>query len=166
MKKFFDKIRMWLYFHIANPVVRKGESKDGAFRWVFRRFDLTIETLSGNFKAKFMADAHPYAYLLEGKTDENVEGFCQFIYMLSKTLTTDQGLVSDVEKAINKYQKRLEKSVSKVEEDETEEKIALETEKQIQEFKELPAKERKKVERRIDGKFKKAVAHSLNEKEA
>ena len=106
-----------------------------------------------------MADAHPYAYLLEGKTDKNVEGFCQFIYMLSKTLTTDQGLVSDVEKAINKYQKRLEKSVEKEakREDEVEEKVALETEKAIQEHVELPDAERKKEEKRIDRKFKKAV---------
>lgn len=158
MKKFFDKIRMWLYFHIANPVVRKGESKDGAFRWVFRRFDLTIETLSGNFKARYMADEFPYAYLLAGKDDENIIGFSQLMYSLGMLLTRDQGLVDDVAKAINKYQKRLEKrAAGEVVEDETEEKIALETEKQIQEFKELPAKERKKVERRIDGKFKKAV---------
>ena len=157
MKKIKEAILQWWYFHVKNPVIRKGESKDGAFRWTFRRFDLTIETLSGNFKAKYMADEHPYSYLLAGKTDDNIEGFCQFVYMLSKTLTTDQWLVNDVKKSIDKYEKRLEKSVSKVVEDETEEKIALEQEKQIQEHVELPKKERKKVERGIDGKFKKAV---------
>lgn len=158
MKKFFDKIRMWLYFHIANPVVRKGESKDGAFRWVFRRFDLTIETLSGNFKARYMADEFPYAYLLAGKDDENIIGFSQLMYSLGMLLTRDQGLVDDVAKAINKYQKRLEKrAAGEVVEDETEEKIALETEKAIQEHIELPDAERKKEEKRIDKKFKKAV---------
>ena len=158
MKNIKEKIMQWWYFHVQNPVVRKGESKDGAFKWTFRRFDLTIETLSGNFKANYVADAPPYAYLLEGKTDENVESFCQFIYMLSKTLTTDQGLVNDVKKSIDKYEKRMEKkAASDVVEDETEEKIALEREKQIQEMVDMPKKERKKVERGIDGRFKKAV---------
>ena len=158
MKNIKEKIMQWWYFHVQNPVVRKGESKDGAFKWTFRRFDLTIETLSGNFKAKYVADEHPYAYLLQGATDENIEGFCQLMYVLGKTLTTDQGLASDVGKAINKYQKRLEKqAASEVVEDETEEKIALETEKAIQKHIELPKNERRKVERGIDGRFKKAV---------
>ena len=158
MKNIKEKIMQWWYFHVQNPVVRKGESKDGAFKWTFRRFDLTIETLSGNFKAKYVADEHPYAYLLQGATDENIEGFCQLMYVLGKTLTTDQGLASDVGKAINKYQKRLEKqAASEVVEDETEEKIALEEVKAVQEHVELPKKERKKVERGIDGRFKKAV---------
>ena len=143
---------------MQNPVVRKSESKDGAFRWTFRRFDLTIETLSGNFKARFTADENPYAYLLAGKDDENIEGFCQLMYVLGKTLTTDQGLANDVGKAVSKYQKRLEKQAAgEVVEDETEEKIALETEKAIQKHIELPKNERRKVERGIDGRFKKAV---------
>lgn len=156
MKKIWTKIVKWWYFHIANPVVRKGEA--GGFRWVFKRFDLTIETLSGNFKAKFVADEHPYAYLLASKGEENVHGFCQTVYLLSKTLTTDQGLVDDVQKAITKYRKRLEKQAAgDVVEDETQEKIALETEKAIQEHIELPKKERRKVERDINGRFRKAV---------
>lgn len=168
MKKILEKIRIWWYLHIANPVVRKGETQDGAFKWVFRRFWLEISTFSGNFKARFMADEHPYAYLLAGKTDENIIGFCQMMYMLGQTLTADQGLVNDVQKAFDKYQKRLNKQAAaeaKVE-DETEEKIALETEKAIQEHIELPAKERKKVERGIDGRFKKAVAQNLQKDDA
>lgn len=151
-----QKVKKWWLLTIKNPVIRKGEC--GAFRFVFRRFDLTIETLSGNFKAKFMADEHPYAYLLAGKTDDNIIGFCQIVYMLSRTLTTDQGLADDVQRAYQKYNKRLQKqAASEVVEDETEEKIALETEKQIQEHVELPKKERRMVERGIDGRFKKAV---------
>lgn len=119
---------------------------------------MTIETLSGNFKAKFMADEHPYAYLLASQGDDNIHGFCQTVYLLSKTLTTDQGLVDDVAKAISKYNKRLQKqAASGVVEDETEEKIALETEKQIQEVVEMPEKERRKYERGVDGRFKAAV---------
>ena len=157
-------LRIW-WFRFRNPVIRKGEV--GGFKWEFRRFWLTVETLSGNFKAKFMADAHPYAYLLASQGDENIHGFCQTVYLLSKTLTTDQGLVDDVSKAFTKYDKRIQKkAASEVVEDETEEKIALETEKQIQEHIELPKKERRKVERDINGRFKKAVARELQEKEA
>ena len=151
-----ERILKFWWFRFRNPVVRNGEA--GGFRWVFRRFDLTIETLSGNFKAKFMADAHPYAYLLASQGDENIHGFCQTVYLLSKTLTTDQGFVDDVSKAFAKYEKRLQKqAASEVVEDETEEKIALDTEKQIQEVVEMPKKERRKYERGVDGRFKAAV---------
>ena len=59
----------------------------------------------------------------------------------------------------------LEKNID-IREDPIEEKIALETEKQIQEHVELPKKERRKVERDINGRFKKAAAQSLQEKES
>ena len=115
---------------MRNPIIRKGEK--GGFKWVFRRFWLEITTLSGNFKARFTAAEHPYGYLLAGKDDVNIEGFCQTVYEVSMLLTTDQGFVNDIQKAIRKYSTRLEKQ-SKVEEDEIEEKIALETERQVQE---------------------------------
>lgn len=151
-----EKILKWWWFPFKNPVVRKGES--GGFKWEFRRFWLTIETLSGNFKAKFMADEHPYAYLLAGKDDDNVIGFCNTVYLLSKTVTTDQGLVDDLSRVFTKYEKRLQKkAVSEVVEDETEEKIAMEEVKQIQEYVEMKPKERKKRERDANGRFKKAV---------
>lgn len=119
---------------------------------------MTIGTLSGNFKARFTAAENPYGYLLAGKTDENIVGFCQFMYMLGQLLTTDQGLVNDVQKAISKYQKRLEKqSAGEVVEDETQEKIALEEVKQVQEYVEMPKKERKKRDRDVNGRFVKAV---------
>lgn len=156
MKKIWTKIVKWWYFHISNPVVRKGES--GGFRWTFRRFWLDITTVSGNFKVRFIADENPYGYLAAGKDDTNIHGFALTMYEIGKLLTTDQGFVDDVQKAIVKYRKRLEKQAAgEVVEDETEEKIALETEKAIQEHIELPKKERRKVERDINGRFKKAV---------
>lgn len=115
---------------MRNPIIRKGEK--GGFKWVFRRFWFEITTLSGNFKARFTAAEHPYGYLLAGKDDVNIEGFCQTVYEVSMLLTTDQGFVNDIQKAIRKYSTRLEKQ-AKVEEDEIEEKIALENEKQVQE---------------------------------
>ena len=160
MKKLLIRLSKFWWFRFRNPVIRKGET--GGFKWEFRRFWMEVETLSGNFKAKFMADAHPYAYLLASNGDENIHGFCQTVYMLSKTLTTDQGLVDDVSKAFAKYDKRIQKkAASEVVDDETEEKIALETEKQIQEVVEMPKKERRKYERGVDGRFRKALAREL-----
>lgn len=151
-----QKVKKWWWLTIKNPVIRKGEC--GAFRFVFRRFDLTIETLSGNFKARFRASEHPYAVLLGCEKEETIHGYCSLIYQLGTLLTTDAGFVSDVQKAIKKYDKRLQKkAASEVVEDETEEKIALEQEKAIQEHVELPKKERKKVERDINGRFRRAV---------
>ena len=150
----FEKLSKWWWFHMANPIVRKGEA--GGFKWTFRRFWLDIETISGNFKVRFTAAEHPYAYLLAGKTDDNIIGFAQMLYYLGMVITTDQGLVDDISKAVNKYEKRLQES-AKVDENETEEKIALEEVKQVQEYVERPAKERRKHDRETNGRFKKAV---------
>lgn len=154
--KLFEKIQKWYYFHIANPVVRRGES--GGFRWEFRRFWLTIETVSGNWKARWTAAEHPYAYLLVGKDDDNIIGFAQIAYQVGMLLTTDQGFANDIAKAITKYQKRLEKKAAgEVKEDEIEEKVALEEVKAVQEHVEKSPKERKKAEKETDRKFRKAV---------
>jgi hypothetical protein len=149
-----SRIQKWWLFNVANPVIRKGEH--GGFKWKFRRFWLEVETLSGNWKARWIAAEHPYGYLLASKDDSQIEGFCQIVYSVGMLLTTEQGFVNDVVKALKKYDARLQKS-AKVEENETEEKMALEEVKQVQELVEMPKKERKKVERDIDGHFKKAV---------
>lgn len=146
----WKKIQTWFWFTFRNPKVRQGEA--GGFKWCFRRLDMTIETLSGNFKARFTAAENPYAYLLAGKTDENIIGFCQMIYTVGMLLTTDQGFVDDINKAIQKYDKRLQKA-NPVVEDETEEKIALEEVKQVEDYAKMASSERKK----IDNKFKSAI---------
>lgn len=131
--------------------MRRGEA--GAFKWVFRRFWLEIETKSGNFKARFTAAEHPYGYLLAGKDDENIHGFCQMIYYVGMLLTTDQGFTDDVRKAVSKYNKRLE-AVKPAQDGE---EAAIAEVREVQKHIELPKKERRKVERDINGRFKKAV---------
>lgn len=152
--KLWDKIRKFWYFHVINGTVRKGEG--GGFKWRFRRFWLEIETLSGNFKARFTAGEHPFAALLSDESDKNTPGFAEILYTVGMLLTTEQKFANDIQNAIKRYQDRVTKS-TKVEEDEIEEKIALETEKQVQELVEMPKKERKKVEKKIDRKFKKVA---------
>lgn len=126
-----EKLMKWWFFRVKNTTVRKGE--EGGFKWRFRRFTMEISTVSGNFKARWTADAHPYGYLLSGKDDDNIHGYCQIVYEISKLLTTDQKFATDIQKAVRDYDKRLQKK-AKVVEDETEEKIALEGEKQVQEY--------------------------------
>lgn len=147
-----SKFSKFWWFTFKNPVVRKGES--GGFKWSFRRFWFEIETVSGNFKARFTADEHPYGYLLAGKDDSNIIGFCQMVYTLGKLLTTDQGLVDGIQKEIKKYEKRLEKT----EPDPTDsEEAAIAEVKAVQEYVEASPKEKKQRERDSNGRFKKVV---------
>lgn len=137
---------------MANPVVRTGEF--GGFKWTFRRFWVKFETLSGNFKVRYTANEHPFAYLLAGKDDSNIIGFIKVIYYLSMTLTTDQGLCDDIGKAIKKFEKRMEM----VEVDETDsEEGAIQEVKAIQEYVEKSPRERRKADRKTDKRFKAAV---------
>lgn len=149
---FKDKFLKWWYFHLANPVVRKGES--GGFKWRFRRFWLDIWTVSENFKVRFTADKDPYGYLLAGKDDTNIHGFAATMYNVGKLLTTDQGFVNDIQKAFDKYEKRLAKTEL---EDESGEEAAIAEVKAVQEYVDAPKKVQRKMERDANGRFKKAV---------
>lgn len=153
MSKFSEKMQRFWLFSFRNRVVRSGEH--GGFKWRFRRFWFDVETLSGNFRARFMANEHPYGYLLAGKDDRNIEGFCQMLYQVGMLLTTDQELVDDINEAFTKYDKRC--TPKTVEEDEGEEIAAIKEVQAVQEHIELPKEERKKRERDINGRFKKAV---------
>lgn len=132
---------------MSNPKVRGGEK--GGFKWVFRRFWLEITTLSGNFKARFTAGEHPYGYLIAGKDDSNIEGYCQMLYTVGMLLTTDQGFVNDIRKAIDKYDKRLQKQ-NPVVEDEVEEKMAIEEQKEVSERAKMPRRYRHRVDREAE----------------
>lgn len=151
-----EKFLKWWWFTVKNPVVRKGEH--GGFKWCFRRFWLDISTLSGNFQCRFMADAHPYSVLVGCEREETIHGYCALLYQIGKLMTTDAGFVGELQKALSKYDKRLQKqAASEVVDDETEEKIALEEVKAIQEVVDMPKNERRKYERGVDGRFKAAV---------
>lgn len=136
---------------MQNPSVRKGEV--GAFKFNFRRYDLIISTLSENFKVRFTADKDPYGYLLAGKDDTNIHGFAATMYEVGKLLTTDQGFVNDIQKAISKYEKRL----GKTELEQDGEEAAIAEVKAVQDYVDAPKKVQRKMERDANGRFKKAV---------
>ena len=117
---------------------------------------MEISTLSGNWNAKWTAAEHPYGYLLAGKEDDNIEGYAQTMYEVGMLLTTDQGFVNDIQKALKKYSARLEKKAN-VEEDEVEERASLDFERKVQEVVEMDKRERRKYRRDVDRRFKKAV---------
>ena len=100
---------------------------------------------------------------MAGENDKNIHGFCQMIYTVGMLLTTDQGFVNDVVRAVDKYDKRLQKAAV-VEENETEEKIAMEEVKQVQEYVEMDEKSRKIREREANRRFKKAIKKVEHEK--
>ena len=156
MKKLLIRLSKFWYFHLANPVVRKGEA--GGFKWCFRRFWLDISTISENFKVRFTADKDPYGYLLAGKDDTNIHGFAATMYNIGKLLTTDQGFVNDIQKAISKYEKRL----GKTEPEQDGEEAAIAEVKAVQEYVDAPKKVQRKIERDANGRFKKAVKEVQN----
>lgn len=158
MKKIWEKIKKFWYFHLANPVVRKGES--GGYKWVFRRFWLDITTVSGNFKARFIAAEHPYAYLLVGKDDANIKGYCEHLYMTAMLLTTDQKLVNDVHRALEANITRQGKKAPK---DGDSEEAALADVKGVQEYTEMSRAERRRRDREVNKRFKATVKKMKDE---
>ena len=155
--KIWDKfVRLWC-LNVMNPVVVSGEK--GGFRYVFRRYTLELRTVSGNWRRRVTACEHPGAYLrasVEQGREDNVFGFAHVLYYLTMTMTTDQRLVDEVQKALVDYEKRLEEK-AKVEEDPEEEKAAMEEVRGVQEYAEMGARERRKMEREINGRFRKSV---------
>lgn len=129
----------------------------GAFKWVFRRFSLEIRTVSGNFKVRFVAGEHPYGYLLAGE-DSQVHGFVEKLYYVGTLLTTEQQFVDDIDKAIEACYKR---GLQPVVEDKEEEEAAIEQVKAVQEYVEMPKKEKKRYDKKVNKKFKK-VAKKVN----
>lgn len=154
MKKLWLKIQKFWLFHVANPVVQMGEGH--GFRYVVRRYWLEIETISGNWKMRVTASEHPYGYLVAGltkKSEENLFGFAETMYYLNATLTRDQRLVNDIQDAIRGYEARLsEKPV-----DEESEEAAIAEVKKVQEYVEATPKQRRKMERDVNGRFKKVL---------
>lgn len=111
MKKIFRALKDWVTVGRKNKVEAVVEA--GGFIVTFKTFDMTIETISKNFFAKFAVSEHPYTYLYVAATMENFEqihGYCLYLYKTAMSLTTDQGFVDDLTKSIKKLDKRILKA--------------------------------------------------------
>lgn len=149
-------MRLWC-LNVANPVETSGEK--GGFRYVFRRYTLELRTVSGNWRMRVTACEHPWAYLrasVEQGREDNVFGFANVLYYLTMTMTTDQRLVDEVQKALVDYEKRLEEK-EKSEDDPEDEQAALDEVKGVQDYVEMGSKERRKYEKDVNRRFKKAA---------
>ena len=149
MKQILARIEKWWLFTFRNPIEYKFEF--GGFKVVFRRFWMEIESVSENFKVRFLASQHPYGYLFVSAQKgnlNNIHGFCAYIYKLSHTLTTDNKLVEDVNKAMKNYDKRLAAKAATVVSTENDD-IDLEVVKQDHEVGKMTKKERKQRKQEI-----------------
>lgn len=154
MKKILAKIQKWWLFTFRNPV--EYEFEFGGFHVVFKRFWMQIESVSDNFKVRFLASQHPYGYLYisakQGNT-ENIQGYCHYLYKLAYCLTSDNKLVGDINKALTNYDKRIAAkaatAVSTKEDD-----LDLETVKQNHETSTMSKKQRNQRKKQIKDALK------------
>ena len=117
MKKIWTKIKewsqrlvAWWMLHFRNTLVQEVEF--GAFTVTFRRFTMDIKTHSNNLQLRTIGMVYPNALFLnalENKDTKIIEWFCYQLYQYVTLITTDTGLVNDVNKAFSKYYKRKEK---------------------------------------------------------
>jgi deoxyribodipyrimidine photolyase len=115
---------------------------------------MEIKSESGNFTLETMGMIYPNAFLYDAliKGDENlVQWYCNRMYELTTCLLTDQGLADDVQKALNKYGKRLqviaEQKAKEVTEEE--ERMAAEQVKANIEYANMTKKQRKEYKKSL-----------------
>lgn len=73
---------------------------------------MDISTASGVWSMRIMGNTFTYGYLLEAAHQgltEQIHGYAATLYILSQQMTQDQGLVDDITKSINKWQRRMDK---------------------------------------------------------
>lgn len=153
-------ISNWWLLTFRNTLLREVEFD--AYKVTFRRFTMDITTKSGNLKLHTTSMLYPNAFLYNAleKGDEGVvKWFCNELYQFVTLITTDNGLIQDVNKSFAKYYKRMEKkseSLAKAVSEE-DDNIALEQVKFNQEYAKMSKKERKA--------YKEAMREALNEED-
>lgn len=126
MKKFLTTIQGWWVLKFRNTIVQEVEFD--AYKVTFRRFTMDITTKSGNMKLRTMGMLYPNAFLYNAieKDDKRiVEWFCNELYEFVSLITTDEGLIQDVNKAFTKYYKRMEKKAESIAKEITEDEDKL-----------------------------------------
>lgn len=115
IKTIVNRATVWFMLHFCNKVVSKIEFD--AFKVVFRKYTMEIETKSGNMILKTRGMLYPNAFLYDALTkgDEKVvEWFCNQVYQFVSLITTDNGFIQDIHKAFMKYYKRIEKKAESI----------------------------------------------------
>lgn len=109
MKRIANAIMAFWYFKVRNFTRRVVTL--GGFKIRFREYDMTIKSLSDNFKMTVRADCHPFGYLsaslAKGK-NENIQGYATIMYLVATGITTDEKLNNEIRRALMRYNDRLE----------------------------------------------------------
>lgn len=115
MKKFLMIAKNWLIYYFGNQIVKTVEFK--AYKVTFRKYTMEITTKSGNMKLRIFNMVYPNSVLysaLESGDENIIEWYCDFVYQFVTLITTDKGLIQDVDKAFAKYYKRMEKKAESI----------------------------------------------------
>jgi hypothetical protein len=114
MKKFLTTIQGWWLLKFRNTIVQEVEFD--AYKVVFRRFTMDIETKSGNMKMRTTHCEHPNAFLFSCLEDNPniIEMYCRRLYEFVNFFTFDAGFANEYAKAINKFYKRMEKKAESI----------------------------------------------------
>lgn len=73
---------------------------------------MDISTISRVWSMRIAGNTYTYGYLLEASNQgltEQIHGYAAMLYILSQQMTQDQGLVDDITRVINKWQRRMDK---------------------------------------------------------
>lgn len=150
--RFFRELQRWFLLTFCDTKIKTVQSP--AFKVTFRKFTMEIKSVSGNFTLKTKGMIYPNAFLYDAliKGDENlVQWYCNRMYELTTCILTDQGLFDDVQKALNKYGKRLqviaEQEAKEVTEEE--ERMAAEQVKANIEYANMTKKQRKEYKKSL-----------------
>lgn len=150
--RFFRDVQKWFLLTFCDTKIKSVQFP--AFKVTFRKFTTEIKSVSGNFALKTVGMVYPNAFLYNALTqgDEGlVQWYCNRMYELASLLLTDQGLADDVQKALTKYDKRLQVVAERKAKEVTEEAdaIAAEQVKANIEYANMPKKQRKEYKKAL-----------------
>ena len=150
--RFFRDVQKCFLLTFCDTKIKSVQSP--AFKVTFRKFTTEIKSVSGNFVLKTTGMVYPNAFLYNAlaQGDEGLlHWYCNRMYDITTLLLTDQGLADDVQKALNKYNKRLqvvaEQKVKEVTEEE--DVIAAEQVKANIEYANMTKKQRKEYKKAL-----------------
>ena len=150
--RFFRELEKWFLLTFCDTKIQSVQFP--AFKVTFRKFTTEIKSVSSNFTLKTVGMVYPNAFLYDAlvKGDEGlVQWYCNRMYELTSLLLTDQGLADDVQKALTKYDKRLQVVAERKAKEVTEEEdaIAAEQVKANIEYANMTKKQRKQYKKAL-----------------
>lgn len=150
--RFFRNVQRWFLLIFCDTKIKSVQFP--AFKVAFRKFTTEIKSVSGNFTLKTTGMVYPNAFLYNALAQGNeglVQWYCNRIYELTSLLLTDQELANDVQKALTKYDKRLQVVAERKAKEVTEEAeaVAAEQIKTNIEYANMTKKQRKQYKKAL-----------------